>query len=76
MAIRAARSTSAGLIILDILMPEMNGYEVCDRLKSGPQTSQIPVIFLRALDKTFNKVTAFNAGGADYIIKPFQVELS
>lgn len=57
-------------------MPEMNGYEVCDRLKSGPQTSQIPVIFLRALDKTFNKVTAFNAGGADYIIKPFQVELS
>ena len=76
MATRAARCTSADLILLDILMPEMNGYEVCDRLKSGPQTSQITVTFLSALDKTFTKVTAFTTGGADYIIKPFQVELS
>lgn len=74
MGIRAARSASPDLILLDIRMPEMNGYEVCELLKSDPQTTEIPVIFLSALDEAFNKVRAFTIGGADYITKPFQVE--
>ena len=73
MGIRAARSASPDLILLDIRMPEMNGYEVCEQLKSDPQTAEIPVIFLSALDEAFNKVRAFTIGGADYITKPFQV---
>lgn len=74
MAIRAARSTSPELILLDIRMPEMDGYEVCEYLKRDVQTSEIPVIFLSALDEALNKVRAFGIGGADYITKPFQVE--
>ncbi|HEY9649455.1 MAG TPA: response regulator, partial [Coleofasciculaceae cyanobacterium] len=74
MAIRAARSTSPDLILLDIRMPEMNGYEVCARLKHDTKTSDIPVIFLSALDEAIEKVQAFAIGGADYITKPFQVE--
>jgi DNA-binding response OmpR family regulator len=72
--LRAARSTSPDLILLDIRMPNMNGYEVCECLKNDPKTSEIPVIFLSALDETLNKVRAFAVGGADYITKPFQVE--
>jgi DNA-binding response OmpR family regulator len=74
MGIRAARSASPDLILLDIRIPDMNGYEVCEQLKRDTQTSEIPVIFLSALDETLNKVRAFTAGGADYITKPFQVE--
>ncbi|AFZ15952.1 AAA-like domain-containing protein [Allocoleopsis franciscana] len=74
MGIRAARSASPDLILLDIRIPDMNGYEVCEQLKRDAQTSEIPVIFLSALDETLNKVRAFTAGGADYITKPFQVE--
>ena len=62
------------LILLDINMPGMNGYEVCRRLKANPQTCKIPIIFISALDETFDKVKAFAAGGVDYIAKPFQVE--
>lgn len=74
MAIRAAISSSPDLILLDIKMPEMNGYEVCTQLKSQPQTSEIPVIFISALDEVLDKVKAFEIGGVDYITKPFQVE--
>ncbi|MGL5064524.1 MAG: response regulator [Microcoleus sp.] len=74
MAIRAARSAAPNLILLDIRMPEMDGYEVCHQLKSDPQTSEIPVIFISALDEVLDKVKAFRAGGVDYITKPFQVE--
>jgi DNA-binding response OmpR family regulator len=74
MGIRAARSASPDLILLDIRIPDMNGYEVCEQLKRDAQTSEIPVIFLSALDEALNKVRAFTAGGADYITKPFQVE--
>lgn len=74
MAIRAAHSASPDLILLDIRMPEMDGYEVCEKLKNDAQTSEIPIIFLSALDEAFNKVRAFAVGGADYITKPFQVE--
>ncbi|MEG3897605.1 MULTISPECIES: PAS domain S-box protein [unclassified Microcoleus] len=62
------------LILLDIRMPEMNGYEVCRRLKATAATEQIPVIFLSVLDDINDKLQAFRVGGADYIAKPFQVE--
>ncbi|MEG4533928.1 response regulator [Microcoleus sp. D2_18a_D3] len=73
MAIRAARSGSPDLILLDIKMPEMDGYEVCIHLKADPQTSEIPVIFISALDEVLDKLTAFQVGGVDYVTKPFHV---
>ncbi|MEG3875986.1 response regulator [Microcoleus sp. herbarium7] len=73
MAIRAARSGSPDLILLDIKMPEIDGYEVCGLLKADPKTSEIPVIFISALDEVLDKVTAFQVGGVDYITKPFHV---
>jgi hypothetical protein len=60
--------------LLDINMPEMNGYEVCERLKSSPSLSGIPVIFISALDATEDKVKGFRSGGVDYISKPIQFE--
>ena len=62
------------LILLDIMMPGMDGFEVCRRLKSEPGTRDIPVIFLSALDDTANKVKGFMSGAVDYISKPFQPE--
>ena len=62
------------LILLDIMMPDMDGYEVCRYLKADEKTSDIPVIFISALDEIFDKITAFSTGGVDYITKPFQVE--
>jgi two-component system sensor histidine kinase/response regulator len=62
------------LILLDINMPEMNGYEVCERLKLTKEIADVPVIFLSALNETQDKVRAFRAGGMDYISKPFQFE--
>ncbi|WRH65172.1 MAG: response regulator [Planktothrix sp. GU0601_MAG3] len=74
MAIRAAQSPSTELILLDIKLPDLDGYEVCRKLKSDERTANIPVIFLSALNETFNKVQGLAAGGVDYISKPFQVE--
>ena len=62
------------LILLDVNMPEMNGYEVCERLKSNGRVAGIPVIFLSALSETQDKTKAFRSGAADYISKPFQLE--
>lgn len=59
------------LVLLDIMMPEMDGYAVCKQLKANPNTADIPVIFLSALDLTFDKIKAFEVGAADYINKPF-----
>jgi len=73
-ALKVANSVIPDLILLDIKMPGMNGYEVCQKLKANPQTQAIPVIFLSALDEVLDKVEAFKVGGADYITKPFQVE--
>ncbi len=73
-ALQVARLAPPAIILLDIMMPEMDGYETCRQLKSDPLTQDIPVIFLSALDNTQDKVTAFQAGGVDYITKPFQVE--
>ena len=62
------------LIMLDINMPEMNGYEVCEKLKANHETQDIPVIFISALDDVFDKVRAFQVGGIDYVPKPFHAE--
>ncbi|MDX2273534.1 MAG: response regulator [Cyanobacteriota bacterium] len=72
MALMGVEADPPDLILLDIMMPEMNGYEVCQRLKSKPETWDIPVIFISALDDAFDKVKAFEVGGVDYIPKPFQ----
>lgn len=74
LALRAARLAPPDLILLDIMMPELDGYQVCRQLKASEQTRDIPVIFLSALDGTLDIVKAFTSGGVDYIIKPFQVE--
>ena len=72
-ALMAVEKFAPDLILLDINMPGMDGYEVCKRLKSNRQTKQITVIFLSASDKVMDKVQAFEVGGVDYITKPFQV---
>ena len=74
LALAAAVQNPPDLFLLDINMPEMNGYELCECLKSNPALSAAPVIFLSALSATEDKVKAFQAGGADYITKPFQLE--
>lgn len=73
-ALASAQMSLPTLILLDIKMPEMNGYEVCERLKADVQTRDVPVIFISALDELQDKVRAFAVGGVDYITKPFQVE--
>lgn len=73
-AIVSAQTVTPDLILLDIMMPEMNGYEVCQHLKTAPETAQVPVIFLSALNEAFDKVKAFQVGGTDFITKPFQLE--
>ena len=74
MALKAASAKPPDLILLDINMPEMNGYEVCEKLKANQMTRSVPVIFLSALDDVLDKVKAFEVGGCDYITKPFQIE--
>ncbi|HAX78692.1 MAG TPA: histidine kinase [Cyanobacteria bacterium UBA11372] len=73
-AIATAQLAPPDLILLDIMMPEMDGYEVCQQLKAGEKTRDIPVIFLSALNDTLDKIQAFAVGGVDYITKPFHVE--
>ncbi len=74
LALQAAASSPPDLILLDINMPEMDGYEVCRRLKDTSGLADIPVIFLTALADTADKVQAFAVGGVDYITKPFQFD--
>ncbi len=74
MALRVAHSALPDLILLDIKMPDMSGYEVCQRLKATESTRHIPVIFLSALNEVIDKVKAFEVGGVDYISKPFQIQ--
>ncbi len=73
-ALSAAKSTPPNLILLDIMMPEMDGYQICQQLKTNSDTCQIPVIFISVRDQEFDKVKAFAVGGVDYLTKPFQVE--
>ena len=74
LALQGAQISPPDLILLDINMPKMNGYEVCQKLKLSEETKDIPVIFISALDDVLEKVKAFQVGGVDYITKPFQVE--
>lgn len=74
LALQAARSNPPDLILLDIHMPEMDGYEVCKHLKADGKLKDIPVLFISGLTETIDKVEAFRVGGADYITKPFQFE--
>ncbi|MFB8797303.1 MAG: adenylate/guanylate cyclase domain-containing protein [Microcoleus sp.] len=73
-ALQGAQIAPPDLILLDINMPEMNGYEVCQKLKKSDNTKDIPIIFISALDDVLEKVKAFQVGGVDYITKPFQIE--
>src|SRR5687767_11539425 len=74
LALQAAGRDRPDLILLDINMPEMNGYEVCEHLKADDQLKGIPVIFISALTDQLDKVKAFAIGGVDYVTKPFQME--
>jgi diguanylate cyclase (GGDEF)-like protein len=74
LALMAMRAAPPDLILLDIMMPEMDGFEVCERLKADPDLTDIPVIFLSALSEIFDKLKAFQAGGADFITKPFHLD--
>jgi len=73
-ALQGAKIDPPDLILLDINMPDMNGYEVCLNLKKTDVLKDIPVIFISALNETFDKIKAFSIGGVDYITKPFQFE--
>jgi two-component system, sensor histidine kinase and response regulator len=72
-ALKAAAKSPPDVILLDIQMPGMNGFEVCQRLKADETMREIPVIFISALDALEDKVRAFEVGGVDYITKPFQI---
>ena len=74
MALSAAARNPPDIILLDINMPEMGGFEVCERLKADENLRDIPVIFISALTETSDKVKAFRVGGVDYVTKPFQFE--
>jgi len=73
-ALAAIASAPPDVILLDIAMPEMDGYEVCRRLKADARLAAIPVIFISALSATKDKIKAFSCGGVDYVTKPFQIE--
>ena len=73
-ALEAIQSSRPDLILLDIMMPDISGYEICQKLKSEPHLMEIPIIFLSALEDGLNKAKAFEVGGSDYITKPLQVK--
>jgi diguanylate cyclase (GGDEF)-like protein/PAS domain S-box-containing protein len=74
MALMSIKMAHPDLVLLDINMPDKNGYEVCQQLKASPHTAEIPVIFLSAFDDVIDKVKGFEVGGVDYITKPFRIE--
>ncbi|SFU96935.1 putative bifunctional diguanylate cyclase/phosphodiesterase [Pseudoduganella namucuonensis] len=73
-ALRFVQSTLPDLILLDVIMPAMDGYTVCDRLKADARTRDIPIIFISSADQELDKVKAFASGGVDYIVRPLQAE--
>ena len=74
LALKAAENSLPDLILLDINMPDMNGYDVCRKFKQNPKIKDVPILFISALSDTFDKLKAFEVGGVDYITKPFQFE--
>lgn len=73
-ALRSIESLQADLILLDVCMPEMDGFEACRQLKKNPNCVDLPVIFVSALNNIEDRLTAFQVGGADYILKPFHAD--
>lgn len=73
LALSAAEINPPDLILLDIMMPDLDGYQVCKELKNNPKTREIPIIFISAINEPVDKVKAFAMGGVDYITKPFQM---
>ncbi|MCL4234488.1 MAG: response regulator [Deltaproteobacteria bacterium] len=73
-ALKAADIAPPDIVLLDIDMPAMNGFQACARFRTQKSTAQTPILFISALNETFNKVKAFEVGGLDYIVKPFQAE--
>ncbi|MCL1474561.1 hybrid sensor histidine kinase/response regulator [Argonema antarcticum] len=74
LALSSAQTAPPDLILLDIIMPHMDGYQVCEHLKADERTRDIPIIFISAINEVLDKVKAFTLGGVDYITKPFQFE--
>lgn len=74
LALQAAQHDPPDLILLDVMMPDMDGYETCCQIKADPILKEIPVLFISGLSRHIDKVKAFNAGGVDYVTKPFQSE--
>src|SRR5262249_29822641 len=72
-ALRSAAKNPPDLVLLDIVMPGMDGFEVCRRLRAATQTQEVPVMFLSALDEVANKALGFEVGGNDYLTKPFEM---
>jgi sigma-B regulation protein RsbU (phosphoserine phosphatase) len=73
-ALQAIARAAPDIVLLDIMMPDMDGFEVCRRIREDKATRDLPVLFLSALESTSDKVRAFEAGGNDYVTKPFQIE--
>lgn len=73
-ALKRLENHQPDLILLDIKMPDLDGFEICRKIKSNPETAKIPIIFITAFDDIESKVKGFSLGGVDYITKPFQVE--
>ncbi len=73
-ALMIIKTEAPELILLNIVMPEIDAYQLCKQLKNNPKTASIPIIFMNSIDETIDKIKVFEVGGADYITKPFQVE--
>ena len=73
MALQIAARTPPDLVLLDIMMPGMDGYEVCRRLRQMPETAEVPIMFLSSLEEVQNKTRGFEAGANDYLTKPFEM---
>src|SRR4051794_32015235 len=71
-ALRLDGTTAPDLVLLDIMMPGMDGYEVCRRLRAAPATRELPIMFLSALEDVAHKAQGFEVGGNDYLTKPFE----
>ena len=72
--IRVANSTTPDLILLDLMMPEPNGFEVCKMLRADPNFAKTPIVIITAMDDNASKETAFSAGANDYLTKPFRMD--